>query len=243
MLRNLHETPTSSVSSHALRGIGIALSAAVLLLTANAIAKTNAPATAHRNLERSNQVLMIGAKPVQPLSQRDCLIRLAYHEARSETEQSIVKRVWTAVWRARRDDFKASTICEAVFQYGAFSAFLHGLPPMKDKVALARVSRIVDEQMPAILPDLYKGTECVETDMYTGKCVYTLADTIKKQPVMTHHAEADCYYLGRKGYDYIRRLGRCEPRWAAKMTEISSAKCSVVKKRRCRTVFWLVGGK
>ncbi len=239
MLRNLLKNLMSRTSLRAVASIGIALSAAILPLSANAAP----PASVHAKTSPTSQVLMIGARPVQPMSQRDCLVRLAYHEARSESDDSIIKRVWTAVWRARRDDFKASTICEAVFQYGAFSAFLHGLPPMKNRAALRRVSKIVDGQMPAILPDLYNGTDCVETDMNTGKCVYTLADTIKKQPVMTHHAEADCYYLGRKGYKYVKRKGRCEPNWAGKMAEVASAKCSVVKKRRCRTVFWLVGGK
>lgn len=239
MLQILLGNPASKASFRAVTWIGIALSAALLPLSASAAP----PASTHAKVSPFSQVLMIGARPLQPMSQRDCLVRLAYHEARSETEESIVKRVWTAVWRARRDDFKASTICEAVFQYGAFSAFLRGLPPMKNKAALKRVSKIVDGQMPAILPDLYNGTDCVETDINTGKCVYTLADTIKKQPVMTHHAETDCYYLGRKGYKYVRRKGRCEPNWAGKMAEVASAKCSIVKKRRCRTVFWLKGGK
>lgn len=239
MLRNLLYNMASRASWRVAAWIGIALSAAILPLTANAAT----PASPHAKPSPFSQVLMIGARPVAPMSQRDCLVRLAYHEARSESDDSIIMRVWTAVWRARRDDFKASTICEAVFQYGAFSAFLRGLPPMKNKSALKRVSKIVDGQMPAILPDLYKGTDCVETDINTGKCVYTLADTIKKQPVMTHHAEADCYYLGRRGYKYVKRKGRCEPNWAGKMAEVASAKCSIVKKRRCRTVFWLTGGK
>ena len=219
--------------------IAVAISAFLLPLSANA----GPPASVRAQTSPFSQVLMVGARPIKAMSQRDCLVRLAYHEARSETDESIIKRVWTAVWRARRDDFKASTICEAVFQYGAFSAFLRGLPPMKNKAALKRVSKIVDGQMPAILPDLYNGTDCVETDINTGKCVYTLADTIKKQPVMTHHAEADCYYLGRKGYKYVKRKGRCEPNWAGKMAEVSSSKCAIVKKRTCRTVFWLIGGK
>jgi len=239
MIRFLHRIPGLSTGMRAVAWIGIAFAAAILSQSANAAP----PVTVHGKPGPAAQVIMVGARPVQPMSQRDCLVRLAYHEARSESDESIIKRVWTAVWRARRDDFKASTICEAVFQYGAFSAFLRGLPPMKNRVALRRVSKIVDGQMPAILPDLYDGTKCVETDMYTGKCSYTLADTIKKQPVMTHHAEADCYYLGRKGYKYVKRKGRCEPNWAGKMAEVSSSKCTFVKKRRCRTVFWLIGGK
>lgn len=239
MLRILLKISALRASTRVSTWIGIALFAALLPLSANAAP----PASVRAKSASFSLVLMVGVRPIQPMSQRDCLVRLAYHEARSESDESIIKRVWTAVWRARRDDFKASTICEAVFQYGAFSAFLRGLPPMNNKAALRRVSKIVDGQMPAILPDLYHGTDCVETDMHTGRCVYTLADTIKKQPVMTHHAEADCYYLGRKGYKYVKRNGRCEPNWAGKMAEVASAKCSIVKKRRCRTVFWLIGGK
>ena len=182
------------------------------------------------------------AQPARSSKQRDCLVQLAYHEARSESEESIVKRVWTAVWRARRDDFAADTICEAVFEPGAFSAFLKGIPPMRDKEALARIRKIVDLQMPAILPDLYGGTECVEYEAYTGACTYTVADTIPTPPVMTHYAEADCYYLGRKGYRYVRRAGICQPRWAAKMNKVTSVKCAAPKGRRCATIFWLVGG-
>lgn len=239
MLKNLLQNLVPSANLRVAAWIGIAFSAALLPLSANAAP----PASVHAKSAPYSQVLMVGTRPIKPMSQRDCLVRLAYHEARSESDESIIKRIWTAVWRARRDDFKASTICEAVFQYGAFSAFLRGLPPMKNKAAVRRVSKIVDGQMPAILPDLYNGTDCVETDLNTGKCVYTVADTIRKQPVMTHHAEADCYYLGRKGYKYVRRKGRCEPNWAGKMAEVASAKCSIVKKRRCRTVFWLTGGK
>lgn len=187
--------------------------------------------------------LVVAASQVRPTKERDCLVQLAYHEARSESEESIVKRVWTAVWRARRDDFRASTICEAVFQPGAYSAFLKGVPPMRDKVARARVSKIVDGQMPAILPDLYGGTDCVELDEQTEKCVQTVADSIPVPPVMTYYAEADCYYLGRKGYRYVKRSSRCEPRWAARMQEITSVKCASVKRRRCDTVFWLASGK
>jgi hypothetical protein len=174
--------------------------------------------------------------------ERWCLIQLAYHEARSESEDSIVKRIWTAVWRARRDDFQANTICEAVFEYGAFSAFLKGIPAIRNKAALARVTRIVDAQMPAILPDTYGGRKCLERDIYTDRCVYTVADTIKKQPVMTHHAETDCRYLGRKGYNYIRRNGRCEPRWARKMAEVAAVRCTLIKNRPCVTVFWVRDG-
>ncbi len=182
------------------------------------------------------------AQPARSTKQRDCLVQLAYHEARSESRESIVKRVWTAVWRARRDDFAADTICEAVFKRGAFSAFLKGIPPMRDKVALARVSKIVDSQMPAILPDLYGGTKCVEYDHHTGVCAYTVADTIPTPPVMTYYAEADCYYLGRKGYRYVKRGGICQPRWAAKMNKVTSVKCATPRRRRCATIFWLAGG-
>ena len=187
--------------------------------------------------------LVVAISQARPTKERDCLVQLAYHEARSESEESIVKRIWTAVWRARRDDFRASTICEAVFAPGAYSAFLKGVPPMRDQVARARVSKIVDGQMPAILPDLYGGTDCVEFDEQTEKCVHTVADTIPVPPVMTHYAEADCYFLGRKGYRYVRRTGRCEPRWAARMQEVTSVKCASVKRRRCATVFWLASGK
>lgn len=178
-------------------------------------------------------------RKVSAKRERWCLIQLAYHEARSESDESIVKRIWTAVWRSRRDDFKANTICEAVFAYGAFSAFLKGIPPMRDKVALARVTRIVDEQLPAILPDSFGGRKCMERDLYTDRCVFTLADTVAVQPVMTHHAEADCTYLGRKGYNYVRRNGRCEPRWAGKMVEVASIRCQMIRNRSCRTVFWV----
>jgi len=181
---------------------------------------------------------------VRPRAERDrwCLIQLAYHEARSESDESIIKRVWTAVWRARRDDFRANTICEAVFQYGAFSAFLKGIPAARNKRALARVTRIVDSQMPAILPDSYGGRKCVERDIYTDRCVYTVADTIKPQPVMTHHAEVDCRYLGLKGHPYVRRNGRCEPRWAGKMAEVAVVPCTMIKNRSCVTVFWVRDG-
>jgi hypothetical protein len=178
-------------------------------------------------------------RKAKPERERWCLIQLAYHEARSESDDSIVKRIWTAVWRSRRDDFKANTICEAVFTYGAFSAFLKGIPPMRDKVALARVTRIVDEQMPAILPDSYGGRKCMERDLYTDRCVFTLADTVAVQPVMTHHAETDCRYLGLKGYNYVRRNGRCEPRWARKMLEVAAVRCTMIKNRPCQTVFWV----
>lgn len=189
----------------------------------------------------STEYAAVPAQAARSTKQRDCLVQLAYHEARSESEESIVKRVWTAVWRARRDDFAADTICEAVFERGAFSAFLKGIPPMRDKTALARVGKIVDSQMPAILPDLYGGTECVEYDDNTGVCAYTVADTIPTPPVMTHYAEADCYYLGRKGYRYVKRGGICQPRWAVKMNKVTSVKCSSVKRRRCSTIFWLAG--
>ncbi|HUT49180.1 MAG TPA: hypothetical protein VM325_07555 [Alphaproteobacteria bacterium] len=179
------------------------------------------------------------ARAVKPARERWCLIQLAYHEARSESDDSIVKRIWTAVWRSRRDDFKANTICEAVFAYGAFSAFLKGIPPMHNKAALARVTRIVDEQMPAILPDSYGGRKCMDRDIYTDRCVFTLADTVKVQPVMTHHAETDCRYLGLKGYNYVRRNGRCEPRWARKMVEVAAVRCTMIKNRPCVTVFWV----
>ena len=96
--------------------------------------------------------------------------------------------------------------------------------------------------MPAILPDLYGGTECVEYDTYTGVCTYTVADTIPTPPIMTHYAEADCYYLGRKGYRYVKRGGICQPRWATKMNKVTSVKCAAPKSRRCKTIFWLVDG-
>jgi len=190
---------------------------------------------------RAEAPLNIVPPPAEPRSteQRDCLIQLAYHEARSESRASIVKRIWTAVWRARRDDFDVDTICEAVFAPGAFSAFNRGVPKMVDKAALARVTEIVDSQMPAILPDLYRGTECVERDTYTGRCAVTAAATIPTPPVMTHYAEVDCRYLGRKGYEYVKRQRSCEPRWAARMTKVASAECKLVSSRRCATVFWV----
>jgi hypothetical protein len=250
--RGRFATAPPKVDAWGLARVGSVLAVAGALTLALGQEQTNnpispgfsAPLTIHE-LARAPEP----ARIIVPVSQarstkaRDCLVQLAYHEARSETGESIVKRIWTAVWRARRDDFKANTICQAVFQRGAFSAFLKGVPPMKDKVALARVSKIVDSQMPAILPDLYGGTDCVEVDEETNKCAQTVADNIPVPPVMTHYAEADCYYLGRRGYRYVKRPGRCEPRWAAKMQEIASVKCAAVKRRRCATVFWLTSGK
>lgn len=172
--------------------------------------------------------------------QRRCLIQLAYHEARSESDLSIIKRVWTAVYRARRPDFTARTICQAVFQHGAFSAFLKGIPPMRNRRALARMTRIVDSQMPAILPAHFGGSRCIVWEAGGVRCHLTVAGTIPQQPVMTHHAEADCYYLGRKGYDYVRRGNRCVPRWATRMVEVASTECTMIRNRPCTTVFWRV---
>jgi hypothetical protein len=178
---------------------------------------------------------------------RYCLIQLAYHEARSESRESIVKRLWTAVWRARRADFREHTICQAVFARYAFSAFNNGVPPMTNKAALKRVAAIVDSQLPAIMPEQFGGKRCViyraDTDG-TGEesCIATRADIVPKQPVITHYAEADCYYLGKPGYNYVQRNGRCEPKWAVKMVEVAAVPCTLVRHRECTTVFWRAPG-
>ena len=55
-----------------------------------------------------------------------CLARNVYHEARGESDESIVKHAWTIVWRVKRDQFP-DNLCAVIFQRGKFSAFNRGI--------------------------------------------------------------------------------------------------------------------
>ena len=175
----------------------------------------------------------------RPTDSRECLILALYHEARGESDESIIKHAWTIVWRVRRDDFPNS-LCAVVFQRGKFSAFNRGIRPMQNKRDVARVTEIADTVLTKAFPDMYGGNRCVEHDMYTGGCTKTLADTIPApSEVMTHYAVADCKYLKKPGYRYVRtKSGRCVPRWAVKMTVVAAEPCAHIRHRDCDVVFW-----
>ena len=174
-----------------------------------------------------------------PMDARQCLILALYHEARGESEESIMKHAWTIIWRVKRDDFPDS-LCAVVFQRKKFSAFNRGIPPMRNRAELARVTRIADIALKKAFPDVFGGSECAERDQYTDACVMTVADTIPAPAgVMTHYAVADCYYLHKRGYRYVRtKSGACVPRWAVHMTPVDWEPCAKVRRRSCRVVFW-----
>lgn len=192
--------------------------------------------------------LVAGASPAsansrqsdgRPTDPRRCLILALYHEAGHEPVKTIVKHAYTIVWRVRRDDYP-NTICKVVFQKGAFQPFLNGVPPMKDAAVRAKVSRVADMVLAKAFPDSFGGAKCVERDLHTGACIARKADILPAaMPVATHFAIADCYFVGRSGYDYVRN-GRdeCVPRWSLKMVRVADAPCSQVTGRPCRIVFW-----
>jgi hypothetical protein len=175
----------------------------------------------------------------RPTDARECMVLALYHEARGESEQSIIKHAWTIVWRVKRDDFP-DNVCAVVFQRGKFSAFNRGIRPMRKKADAARVARIADLVLKKAFPDVYGGSECLEQDDYTDRCVQTVADTIPTPVgVITHYAVADCKFLRKPGYRYVRtKSGRCVPRWALKMTQVASEPCAKVRRRSCDVVFW-----
>jgi hypothetical protein len=178
----------------------------------------------------------IDSRPSDP---RQCMILALYHEAGSESAATIVKHAYTIVWRVRRDDYP-DTICKVVFQKGAFQPFLAGVPPMTDAAVRDKVARIADAVLAKAFPDSHGGSACIERDLHTGTCIARKADILPAvMPVATHFAVADCYFFGRKGYDYVRNgHNECVPRWSLKMVRVSDAPCSLVNDRPCRIVFW-----
>ncbi len=175
----------------------------------------------------------------QPIDARACLILALYHEARGESDESIVKHAWTIVWRVKMDQFPDNP-CAVIFQRGKFSAFNRGIRPMRDQRDKARVTKIADIVLKKAFPDTYGGNECVEIDAKTGDCAVTVADTIAKPvAVMTHYAVSDCKFLRMPGYRYVRtKEGRCVPRWSLKMTMVSAEPCAKVLRRACDVMFW-----
>lgn len=175
----------------------------------------------------------------RPTDPRQCLILALYHEAGSEPPATIAKHAYTIVWRVRRDDYP-NTICKVIFQRGAFQPFLRGVPPMKNAVRKAKVTKVADAVLMKAFPDSYGGSKCVERDLHTGTCIARKADILPPiMPVATHFAVADCYFAGRAGYDYVRnKRNECVPRWSLKMVRVADAPCSLVSGRPCRIVFW-----
>ena len=175
----------------------------------------------------------------RPTDARACMILALYHEARGESDESIMKHAWTIVWRVKRDDFP-NNLCAVIFQQGKFSAFNRGIPPMRDRADVARVTKIADIALKKAFPDVYGGNECVEYDTYTGDCAVTVADTIASPAgVITHYAVADCRFLRKPGYRYVRiKSGHCVPRWSLKMTQVSAEPCAQIRRRPCSVVFW-----
>lgn len=175
----------------------------------------------------------------KPTDARQCLVLALYHEARGESTESIAKHAWTIVWRVKRDDFP-NNLCAVVFQRGKFSAFNRGIPPMRRKMAVARVTKVADRVLKKAFPDVYGGNKCVEYDQYTDRCSVTVADTIPTPVgVVTHYAVADCAYLHKPGYRYVRTdSGDCVPRWAVSMTQVAAEPCAKIRGRSCAVVFW-----
>jgi hypothetical protein len=176
----------------------------------------------------------------RPANGRDCLILALYHEARTESRESILKHAWIIVWRVKRNDYPNS-ICGVVFQPYAFQPFNNGrLPGMPDKAARARVAAIADEVLTKAFPDAHGGAVCAERDIHTGTCIATRADFIKTPlSVATHYAVADCFFLGRRKYRYTRnKKGECVPRWSLKMNRIAAVPCARITKRPCKIIFW-----
>ena len=174
-----------------------------------------------------------------PEDRRQCLLLALYHEAGRESELSLWKHAWTIIWRVKRDDFP-DDLCAVVFQPWEFSAFNKGIPPLLNEKITDKVERIVDQVLIKAFPDVYGGTACVEWDVWTNNCVARVADMIRTPiGVTTHYAVADCTFLGRPGYHYIRTAaGDCVPRWSRGMKRVGSEPCAMVKKRRCRVVWW-----
>lgn len=175
----------------------------------------------------------------QPTEGRACLILALYHEARGESDESIMKHAWTIVWRVKRDEFP-DNLCAVVFQRRKFSAFNRGIRPMRDQRDRARVTKLADIVLKKAFPEAYGGNECVKIDTKTGDCTVTVADTIAKPVgVTTHYAVSDCRFLRKPGYRYVRtKEGRCVPRWSLKMTMVAAEPCAKVRRRACDVVFW-----
>lgn len=175
----------------------------------------------------------------KPTDARECLVLALYHEARGESAESITMHAWTIVWRVKRDDFP-NNLCAVVFQRGKFSAFNRGVRPMRSKADAARVAKIADLVLKKAFPNVYGGNDCLERDRTTDRCAVTVADTIATPiGVTTHYAVADCIYLRKPGYRYVRTAsGRCVPRWAVKMTQVAAEPCAKVRQRSCDVVFW-----
>lgn len=200
----------------------------VLILCGVACAAAASPAFAN---SRQND-----GRPTDP---RTCLILALYHEAGYETVKTIEKHAYTIVWRVRRDDYP-NTICKVIFQKGAFQPFHNGVPPMKDAKIRAKVARVADRVLAKAFPDSFGGAKCVERDLHTGTCIARRADLMPAiMPVATHFAVADCYFVGKSGYDYVRnKRGECVPRWSLRMVRVTDAPCSLISGRPCRIVFW-----
>jgi len=180
------------------------------------------------------------AKPeARPSDPRECLTLALYHEARSESDESILKHAWAIIWRVKRDDFP-NNICDVIFDRYKFSAFNRGIPPMEDEDGAERVGKIADIALKKAFPDTFGGSRCLERDIYTDACVMTVADMIPTPVgVVTHYAVADCYYLRRPGYRYVRtKSGNCVPAWAVGMIRVDAEPCARVRHRACQVVFW-----
>ena len=176
----------------------------------------------------------------RPVDGRQCMILALYHEARTESRQSILKHAWIIVYRVKRNDYPNS-ICGVVFQPYAFQPFNRGrLPGMPDAAARARVTAIADEVLTKAFPHMHGGAKCAERDIHTGACIATRADFIKTPlKIATHYAVADCFFLRRRMYRYTRnRRGECVPRWSLKMKRIAAVPCARIKKRPCKIIFW-----
>ena len=144
------------------------------------------------------------------------------------------------MWRARRDDFRATTICEAVFEYGAFSAFLKGVPAARNKRGPGpgdthrRLSDARDPAGPLWRPQM-RGTR----HPHRSRCVYTVADTIKRAAGNDPPCGDRLPLSGAEGLiRYVKRNGRCEPRWAGKkMVEVAAIPCTMIKNQPLRDSF------
>lgn len=202
-----------------------------MLLIAFAIIAMTQTADARSNQSRRNAA--------HPEDRRQCLVLALYHEAGHESELSLWKHAWTIIWRVKRDDFPAE-LCDVVFSPWEFSAFNKGIRPLRNQKMLNRVERIVDQVLIKAFPDVYGGTTCAVWDNWTDNCVARVADMMRTPiGLTTHYAVADCAFLGRPGYHYIRtKAGDCVPRWSRHMKRVGSEPCALVKKRRCSVIWW-----
>lgn len=175
----------------------------------------------------------------KPTNDRDCLILALYHEAKYESRESILKHAFTIVWRVKRNDYP-NTVCNVVFQRFAFQPFNNGVPPIRDRKRRDEIAKIADQVLIKAFPSSFGGDRCMQRDIYTGTCIARKADLIKTPiDVATHYAVADCYFLGRSGYDYTKnKRGECVPRWSLKMVRVAEEPCALVKNRPCKIVFW-----